>query len=144
MDGRQAPDTFAPCGPALTLASEIDDVHSLALTTRLNGVAVQQANTSQMIFTVGAAIAFISRTITLEPGDIIATGTPSGVGLSAKPPVFLKEGDVVEVEIESLGVLRNPVRAESASVAEQSNRSPRTGSRASRIHDHEHHPTGRT
>jgi acylpyruvate hydrolase len=113
----KAPDTFAPCGPALTLASEIDDVHSLALTTRLNGVAVQQANTSQMIFTVGAAIAFISRTITLEPGDIIATGTPSGVGLSAKPPVFLKEGDVVKVEIESLGVLRNPVRAESASVA---------------------------
>lgn len=79
-------------------------------------MAVQQANTSQLIFTVGAAIAFISRTITLEPGDIIATGTPSGVGLSAKPPVFLKEGDFVEIEIEALGVLGNPVTAEPTSV----------------------------
>ncbi len=112
----KAPDTFAPCGPWLTLASDIEDVHSLALTTRLNGATVQQANTSQMIFTVSAAIAFISRTITLEPGDIIATGTPSGVGLSAKPPVFLKEGDVVEVEVEALGVLANPVRAETPNV----------------------------
>lgn len=110
----KAPDTFAPCGPALTLARAVDDVHSLELTTRLNGTAVQHANTSQMIFTVGAAIAFISRTMTLEPGDIIATGTPSGVGLSAKPPVFLKAGDVVEIEIESLGVLSNPVTADEA------------------------------
>jgi 2-keto-4-pentenoate hydratase/2-oxohepta-3-ene-1,7-dioic acid hydratase in catechol pathway len=110
----KAPDTFAPCGPALTLATAIEDVHSLDLTTRLNGTAVQHANTSQMIFTVAAAIAFISRTITLEPGDIIATGTPSGVGLSAKPPVFLKPGDVVEIEIEALGVLSNPVAAEEA------------------------------
>ncbi len=114
----KTPDTFAPCGPALTLASEVEDVHSLALTTRLNGSAVQQANTSQMIFTVGAAISFISRTITLEPGDIIATGTPSGVGLSAKPPVFLKPGDMVEIEIESLGVLVNPVTSEDATVAQ--------------------------
>jgi len=111
----KAPDTFAPCGPALTLADEVEDVHALELTTRLNGATVQQANTSQMILTVGAAIAFVSRTITLEPGDIIATGTPSGVGLSAKPPVFLKESDVVEIEIEGLGVLRNPVAAEPAS-----------------------------
>lgn len=112
----KAPDTFAPCGPALILASQVEDVHALALTTRLNGAAVQQAHTSQMIFSIAATIAFISRTITLEPGDIIATGTPSGVGLSAKPPMFLKEGDVVEVEIESLGVLRNPVSAEPTGV----------------------------
>ncbi len=114
----KAPDTFAPCGPALALAFEVGEVHALALTTRLNGVGVQQASTSQMIFSVAATIAFISRTITLERGDIIATGTPSGVGMSAKPPVFLKEGDMVEVEIESLGVLRNPVIAEPASVSD--------------------------
>ncbi len=113
----KAPDTFAPCGPALTLASDVENVHALTLATRLNGVAVQQASTSQMILSVAATIAFISRTITLEPGDIIATGTPSGVGLSAKPPVFLKEGDLVEVEIESLGVLSNPVIGEPTSVS---------------------------
>jgi 2-keto-4-pentenoate hydratase/2-oxohepta-3-ene-1,7-dioic acid hydratase in catechol pathway len=108
----KAADTFAPCGPALTFASDVADVQALDLTTRLNGAVVQHASTSQMIFSVAAAIAFISRTITLEPGDIIATGTPSGVGLSAKPPVFLADGDVVEIEIEGLGVLSNPVSAE--------------------------------
>lgn len=114
----KVPDTFAPCGPMLTLASEIDGPHGLEIETRLNGVTVQHANTSQMIFSVAASIAFITQVVTLEPGDIIATGTPSGVGLSYKPPRFLKEGDVVEVEIQGLGVLRNPVTAEPATATD--------------------------
>lgn len=105
----KAVDTFAPCGPALVTVDEVGDVQELGISTRVNGETVQDANTSMMIFPVAQTIAFVSRIMTLEPGDIIATGTPSGVGQSRNPPLFLKAGDVVEVEVESLGVLRNPI-----------------------------------
>ncbi len=105
-------DTFAPFGPWLTTRDEIPDPHNLALETRVNGEVRQQSNTSYMVFRVPMVVAHISESITLEPGDIIATGTPSGVGVFRKPPVFLEPGDVVEMEIERLGKLRNPVVAE--------------------------------
>lgn len=105
----KSPDTFCPTGPHLTTHDEIRDVHALAICSRVNGVTMQNSNTSKLIFRVPELIEFISAAITLEPGDIIATGTPEGVGAFRKPPIFLKAGDVVEVEIEGLGVLRNPV-----------------------------------
>jgi len=104
-------DTFCPTGPHLTTRDEIPDPHALAIRARVNGVTMQDSHTSKMIFGVPELIEFTSASITLEPGDIIATGTPEGVGAFRKPPVFLKPGDVVEVEIEKLGVLRNPVVA---------------------------------
>lgn len=114
----KAVDTFAPCGPALVLADEVEDPQDLGIETRVNGETVQRANTSMMIFSVRETVSFVSRVMTLEPGDIIATGTPSGVGQSRNPPLFLKDGDVVEVEIGGLGTLHNPVvRAGCASVA---------------------------
>jgi len=102
-------DTFAPTGPVLVTADEVPDPHKLAIKLRLNGQTMQDSNTSQMIFSVGAVLAYLSQVFTLEPGDLVFTGTPPGVGFARKPPVFLKGGDVVEVEIEGLGVLRNPV-----------------------------------
>jgi 2-keto-4-pentenoate hydratase/2-oxohepta-3-ene-1,7-dioic acid hydratase in catechol pathway len=107
----KAPDTFAPCGPALVLWDEMGDLQEKRVRCRLNGETLQDANTSQMIFPIGETIEFISGLITLEPGDVIATGTPSGVGFTREPPILLKDGDVVEVEIEGLGVLSNPVVA---------------------------------
>jgi 2-keto-4-pentenoate hydratase/2-oxohepta-3-ene-1,7-dioic acid hydratase in catechol pathway len=108
----KAPDTFAPCGPELVTADEVGDPQALTLSTRVNGETVQHASTGDMIFSVREMIAFISSVITLEPGDIIATGTPSGVGQSRTPPFFLSPGDEVEVEISGLGTLRTPVVAE--------------------------------
>jgi 2,4-didehydro-3-deoxy-L-rhamnonate hydrolase len=108
----KAVDGFAPCGPALVTADEVEDPQSLVLTTRLNGEVMQQADTGQMIFSVAETIEFISRLMTLEVGDIVATGTPEGVGAARTPPVFLTAGDEVEVEISGLGVLRNPVGRE--------------------------------
>lgn len=107
-------DTFCPTGPHLTTRDEIPDPHALAIRTRVNGVTMQDSHTRRMIFRVPELIEFISLSITLEPGDIIATGTPEGVGAFRKPPIFLKPGDTVEVEIEGLGVLRNPVVATTA------------------------------
>jgi 2-keto-4-pentenoate hydratase/2-oxohepta-3-ene-1,7-dioic acid hydratase in catechol pathway len=104
-------DTFCPTGPYLTTSDEIADPQNLAIRARVNGTTLQDSNTSKMIFKVPQLIAHISASITLEPGDIIATGTPEGVGAFRNPPIFLKAGDVVEVEIEKLGVLRNPVVA---------------------------------
>jgi 2-keto-4-pentenoate hydratase/2-oxohepta-3-ene-1,7-dioic acid hydratase in catechol pathway len=104
-------DTFAPTGPVLVMADEVSDPHRLPIRLRLNGRTMQDSNTQQMIFGVGATLAYLSQVFTLEPGDLIFTGTPPGVGFARKPPVFLKAGDVVEVEIEGLGVLRNPVVA---------------------------------
>jgi 2-keto-4-pentenoate hydratase/2-oxohepta-3-ene-1,7-dioic acid hydratase in catechol pathway len=104
-------DTFCPIGPHLTTRDEIPDPHALAICARVNGATLQDSNTSKMIFRVPELIEFISESITLEPGDIIATGTPEGVGIFRTPPVLLKPGDVVEVEIENLGILRNPVVA---------------------------------
>ncbi len=101
-------DTFAPCGPTLVV-NEIGDPQALNLTTRVNGQTLQQSNTRMMIFSVAESIAYISRLMTLQPGDIIATGTPEGVGFKRTPPIFLHHGDVVEVEIEGIGCLRNPV-----------------------------------
>jgi 2-keto-4-pentenoate hydratase/2-oxohepta-3-ene-1,7-dioic acid hydratase in catechol pathway len=105
----KAIDTFAPCGPALVLMDEIDDLQSLGIRARVNGDTLQDANTSLMVFGVAEAIAFLTRVMTLEPGDIIATGTPAGVGWTRQPPVWLRSGDVVEVEIDGIGTIRNPV-----------------------------------
>lgn len=102
-------DTFCPTGPWLTTADAVPDPHALLIRMRVNGKTVQNSNTSNLIFRIPALIQFISAAITLEPGDIIATGTPDGVGVFRKPPVFLKVGDVMEVDIEGLGVLRNRV-----------------------------------
>ena len=102
-------DTAAPCGPWLVTRDEIEDPHALRLVTRVNGDLRQDASTGEMVFTVPEIIEFISRFVTLEPGDLIATGTPSGVG-SARG-VYLQPGDTVEVEISGIGVLRNPITA---------------------------------
>jgi 2-keto-4-pentenoate hydratase/2-oxohepta-3-ene-1,7-dioic acid hydratase in catechol pathway len=107
--GGKAIDTFGPCGPALVTLDEISDLQALSVRTRVNGEMVQDGNTASMIFNVAETIAFLSQIMTLETGDIIATGTPAGVGNSRTPKLFLHAGDVVEVEIEGLGVLRNPV-----------------------------------
>jgi 2-keto-4-pentenoate hydratase/2-oxohepta-3-ene-1,7-dioic acid hydratase in catechol pathway len=102
-------DTFAPCGPVLVTADEVPDPHNLAIRLKLNGQVMQNSNTGQMIFKVGQIVSHLSKIFTLEPGDLVYTGTPPGVGIARKPPVYLKAGDVVEIEIEGLGVLRNPV-----------------------------------
>ena len=102
-------DTFAPIGPVIVTPDELPDPHQLPIRLRLNGQTMQDSNTSQMIFNVGAVVAYISQVFTIEPGDLIFTGTPPGVGFARKPPVFLKSGDMVEVEIDGIGVLRNPV-----------------------------------
>jgi 2-keto-4-pentenoate hydratase/2-oxohepta-3-ene-1,7-dioic acid hydratase in catechol pathway len=102
-------DTFAPLGPWIVTADEVPDPHNLPIRLRLNGQVMQDSNTKQMIFSVGQVLAYLSQVFTLEPGDLIFTGTPPGVGFARKPPVYLKGGDVVEVDIEGLGVLRNPV-----------------------------------
>ncbi|HEY3132190.1 MAG TPA: fumarylacetoacetate hydrolase family protein [Acidobacteriota bacterium] len=104
-------DTFAPMGEYIATTDEIRDPQKLSIQLRLNGRAMQDSSTSQMVFGVPELVSFLSETITLEPGDMIATGTPPGVGFARKPPVFLKNGDLMEVEIEGLGVLRNPVKA---------------------------------
>ncbi|GAC1449920.1 MAG: hypothetical protein NVSMB9_34060 [Isosphaeraceae bacterium] len=104
-------DTFAPVGPAIVSPDEVPDPHALGIRLRLNGQTMQDSNTSQLIFQVDALIAYLSKVFTLEPGDLIFTGTPPGVGMARKPPVWLKAGDVVEVEIDGLGTLRNPVVA---------------------------------
>ncbi len=103
-------DTFAPMGPVLTLPDQINDPQNLHLELRLNGKKRQDSSTANMVFSVAELITDISKVLTLEPGDVIATGTPAGVGFVAKPkPVFLQPGDVVEAEIEGIGILRNPV-----------------------------------
>jgi 2,4-didehydro-3-deoxy-L-rhamnonate hydrolase len=104
-------DTFGPFGPYLVI-DEVADPQALAIETRVNNVVRQQATTAAMIFGVAETIAWISRFVTLQPGDVIATGTPSGVGATTNS--FLQAGDVVEVEVAGLGVLRNPVRAPNA------------------------------
>jgi 2-keto-4-pentenoate hydratase/2-oxohepta-3-ene-1,7-dioic acid hydratase in catechol pathway len=104
-------DTFAPTGPEFITADEVKDPHQLPIRLRLNGEVMQESNTSQLIFSIPKLIAYISQVFTLTPGDLIFTGTPPGVGDARKPPVYMKPGDVAEVEIEGLGVLRNPVVA---------------------------------
>ena len=107
-------DGFAPIGPALVTADEIPDPGNLSIQLRINGRVMQNSSTARLIFPVEELICYISQVCTLAPGDLIFTGTPPGVGFARKPPVFLRPGDAVEVEIERLGVLRNPVVAERA------------------------------
>jgi 2-keto-4-pentenoate hydratase/2-oxohepta-3-ene-1,7-dioic acid hydratase in catechol pathway len=102
-------DTFAPLGPFVTTRDEIADVQALRIEGRLNGEVMQSSNTGKMIFPVAYLVSYLSQGLTLEPGDVIATGTPEGVGVFRDPPVLLKAGDVYEVEIEGLGTLRNRV-----------------------------------
>jgi len=99
-------------GPTLVTADEIGENEVLTLETRLNGNVMQRATTDQLIFSIPTLIAYCSAFITLTPGDVIVTGTPGGVGAKRNPPVFMKHGDVVEIEVSKLGVLTNPVRAE--------------------------------
>ena len=108
----KAIDTFLPCGPWLVTPDEIADPQMLAIRLLLNGEEMQSSTTAQMVFGVAELVASISRTMTLEPGDLIATGTPPGVGFAWEPPVWLRDGDEVRVEIQGIGALVNPVRAE--------------------------------
>ncbi|HUE01185.1 MAG TPA: fumarylacetoacetate hydrolase family protein [Bryobacteraceae bacterium] len=105
-------DTFAPMGPAIVTADEIPDPHKLDISTTINGEVLQHSNTDDLIFKIPELIAHLSSVFTLEPGDVIATGTPSGVGFARTPPRWLKPGDEVVVRVEGLGNLRNPVVAE--------------------------------
>jgi 2-keto-4-pentenoate hydratase/2-oxohepta-3-ene-1,7-dioic acid hydratase in catechol pathway len=105
-------DTFAPVGPALVTTEEIPDPHALDIRTTVSGELMQSSNTRHLIFTLPDIIAYCSQIFTLEPGDVCATGTPGGVGFARKPPRFLRDGDVVEVEVQGIGVLRNPVKSD--------------------------------
>ncbi len=105
-------DTFAPIGPAIVTADEIEDPHKLEISLTLSGEVLQSSNTRHLIFGVPKLIAYLSSVFTLEPGDIISTGTPAGVGFARKPPRWLKPGDEVVVRVEGLGELVNPVVAE--------------------------------
>jgi 2,4-diketo-3-deoxy-L-fuconate hydrolase len=102
-------DTFAPLGPYLVTADEIGDPHELSLVLRIDGAVRQNGNTSNLIFDIPYLIEFISRNITLEPGDIITTGTPAGVGMGMNPPGFLKPGQLVELEVTGLGTQRSRI-----------------------------------
>jgi 2-keto-4-pentenoate hydratase/2-oxohepta-3-ene-1,7-dioic acid hydratase in catechol pathway len=105
-------DTFCPLGPCLVTADEIPNPNALAIKTVLNGRVMQDWTTADMIFDVPALVEFLSQGTTLAPGTVILTGTPQGVGFARKPPVFLRDGDTVTIEIEKIGALTNPVRAE--------------------------------
>jgi 2-keto-4-pentenoate hydratase/2-oxohepta-3-ene-1,7-dioic acid hydratase in catechol pathway len=105
-------DTFAPMGPAIVSADEISDPHNLDISITINGETLQHSNTKNLIFRLPDLIEYLSSVMTLEPGDVISTGTPAGVGFARKPPRFLQPGDDVVVRVEGLGELRNPVAAE--------------------------------
>lgn len=105
-------DTFGPMGPALVTKDEIPDPGTLDLSLTLNGQEMQRANTRQLIFSIPFLIEYITQAVTLEPGDVISTGTPSGTGASRQPPVFMKPGDEVRVRIEKIGELANPIISE--------------------------------
>ena len=109
-------DSFAPTGPYLVTRRELEAADGLGIELRLNGNVMQKSNTRNMIFKVPELISYISGVMTLETGDLIATGTPAGVGFARNPQVFMNPGDIAEVEIEGIGILRNPVTA-SASAA---------------------------
>lgn len=105
-------DTFAPLGPWIVTPDEIGDALDLRITTKVNGQVMQSDTTGNMVFTPYDIISFVTRNMTLEPGDIISTGTPAGVGVFRDPQVFLKDGDVVEITIDGIGTLKNPVAKE--------------------------------
>ena len=102
-------DTFCPMGPDVVSLDEVDLSAGLPLETKVNGEVMQSSNTSELVFDVPALIEWISQGLTLEPGDVILTGTPSGVGAARTPPRWLRDGDIVEISIGGLGTLRNPV-----------------------------------
>ncbi|AZO07853.1 FAA hydrolase family protein [Mesorhizobium sp. M3A.F.Ca.ET.080.04.2.1] len=106
----KAVDASTPCGPAIVTLDEVGDVQNLDIKTRVNGVEVQSSNTRYMIFPVRDLVSYISFFLTLSPGDIITTGTPQGIGAKRQPPLWLKPGDTVEVELQKVGLLRNIVR----------------------------------
>ncbi len=108
-------DSFAPCGPYLLTRDELPDPHGLAIGSEWDGEVMQQSNTRQLVHGVPQLIEYITRTMTLEPGDIVATGTPAGGGVFREPPVFLRAGQTVRVHIEKLGTLTNPAQRERAS-----------------------------
>lgn len=103
-------DTFCPLGPWLVTSDELGDPQTLKISAVVNGTVLQKAATSEMIFSVAQLISYFSRTITLAPGDVIATGTPAGVGYTRTPPVYLRDGDMVEVRVDRIGTLTNPVQ----------------------------------
>jgi len=105
-------DTFCPIGPVIVTADEIEDPHALGISTTVGGELLQNSNTSNLIFKIPQLIAHLSSVFTLEPGDVIATGTPAGVGFARTPPRFLRPGDEVTVAVEGIGALTNPVIAE--------------------------------
>lgn len=105
-------DTFSPIGPAIVSKDEVGDIHKKGIRCRLNGESVQDSNTEQLVFDVPAVVAWCSMLFTLKPGDLIFTGTPPGVGCFRKPPLWLKDGDVVECEIDGIGCISNPVKGE--------------------------------
>ena len=107
--------TFCPMGPCIVTADEIADPHDLHLETRLNGVVVQSTSTADLVFNVGQIIEHYSRFLQFRPGDVITTGSPSGVGYGRTPRLFMKAGDTIEVEVQGIGVLRNRVAAAAAS-----------------------------
>lgn len=102
-------DTFCPLGPWLVTRDEVPDPHNLGIRCRVNGQTLQNSNTNQLIFKIPTLVSFLSHGITLEPGDIVLTGTPPGVGFARNPKIFLQPGDSVEIEIEGVGLLQNPV-----------------------------------
>jgi len=106
-------DTFAPMGPHIVSANEIADPHALDISLRINGETLQSSNTRELIFKIPELVEYLSSVMTLEPGDVVSTGTPAGVGFARKPPRYLRPGDEVVVSIAGIGELRNPVVAES-------------------------------
>ncbi len=106
-------DTFAPMGPHIVSADEIRDPHALDISLSIHGEVLQHSNTRELIFKIPELVAYLSSVVTLEPGDVVSTGTPAGVGVARKPQRFLRPGDDVVVRVESIGELRNPVVAES-------------------------------
>lgn len=105
-------DTFCPLGPWIVTTDEIGDPQALGIRCRVNGETLQESSTAEMIFGCAALVSYLSRFMTLEPGDVIATGTPFGVGFARTPPVWLGDGDIVEVEVDGIGTLVNPVAVE--------------------------------
>ena len=102
-------DTFAPMGPYLVTKDEIHNPHNLKLSLKVNGKIMQESNTSKMYFRIPTLLESLSQDMTVEPGDIVATGTPAGVGFMRKPPIFLQNGDVVEANIDQIGTIKNSV-----------------------------------
>jgi 2-keto-4-pentenoate hydratase/2-oxohepta-3-ene-1,7-dioic acid hydratase in catechol pathway len=112
-------DTYAPIGPAIVSTDEIGDINNKGIRCRLNGETVQDSNTNQLVFDVPTLLEWVSAGITLKPGDLIFTGTPPGVGCFRKPPLWLKDGDVVDVEIDGIGCITNPIKAEDGPAAKK-------------------------